>query len=378
MAERRMFAKSIVLSDAFLDMPLSARCLYFTLGMLADDDGFIGSPKAIMRQCGASQDDMIILLQKRFILSFESGVIVIKHWRLNNYLQGDRHKTTTYVEEKAELALDEKGAYTEKKGDNYREIEVEEKSFIEVPSKPLSDARQARAKAKKESSLPTTFDARIRNAFVGKRCPICNVIMTYEFNTTKPTIQHNLPISKGGKHELDNISVICQSCNTSIQNKVETPPYNTEEVKAIWECIGNVYTDKDSIGKDSIGKNINNNIYNNIYNNTLVSSGDDTNENPSKNPSDDTEKILRNDFEIIYSLYPKKGTKQSAFESYKKWVQKSGRKVGGKTYHLTNKQIWDAVKNYVTIQENNGTQLEYYKNFVTLMNQLLDWVIDDE
>ena len=378
MAERRMFAKSIVLSDAFLDMPLSARCLYFTLGMLADDDGFIGNPKSIMRQCGASQDDMIILLQKRFILSFESGVIVIKHWRLNNYLQGDRHKTTTYVEEKAELALDEKGAYTEKKDDNYREIEVEEKSFIEVPSKPLSDARQARAKAKKESSLPTTFDARIRNAFVGKRCPICNVIMTYEFNTTKPTIQHNLPISKGGKHELDNISVICQSCNTSIQNKVETPPYNTDEVKAIWECLGNVYTDKDSIGKDSIGKNINNNIYNNIYNNTLVSSGDDTNENPSENPSDDTEKILRNDFEIIYSLYPKKGTKQSAFESYKKWVQKSGRKVGGKIYHLTNKQIWDAVKNYVTIQENNGTQLEYYKNFVTLMNQLLDWVIDDE
>ena len=377
-----MFAKSIVLSDAFLDMPLSARCLYFTLGMLADDDGFIGNPKSIMRQCGASQDDMIILLQKRYILSFESGVIVIKHWRLNNYLKSDRYKGTTYVEEKSELALDEKGAYTEKKDDNYREIEVEEKSFIEVPSKPLSEARQARAKAKKESSLPTTFDAQIRNAFVGKRCPICNVIMTYEFNTTKPTIQHNLPISKGGKHELDNISVICQSCNTSIQNKAETPPYNTEEVKAIWECLGNVYTDKDSIGKDSIGKNINNNIYNNNINNTLVSSGDDTNENPSKNPSenpsDDTEKILRNDFEIIYSLYPKKGTKQSAFESYKKWVQKSGRKVGGKIYHLTNKQIWDAVKNYVTIQEDNGTQLEYYKNFVTLMNQLLDWVIDDE
>ena len=383
MAERRMFAKSIVLSDAFLDMPLSARCLYFTLGMLADDDGFIGSPKAVMRQCGASQDDMIILLQKRFILSFESGVIVIKHWRLNNYLKSDRYKVTTYVEEKAELTLDAKGAYTEADNENNGVcLQVEEKDFIEVPSISLPDARQARAKAKKESSLPTTFDAQIRNAFVGKRCPICNVIMTYEFNTTKPTIQHNLPISKGGKHELDNISVICQSCNTSIQNKVETPPYNTEEVKAVWECLGNGYTGKDSIGKDSIGKNINNNIYNNNINNTLVSSGDDTNENPSKkpseNPSDDTEKILRNDFEIIYSLYPKKGTKQSAFESYKKWVQKSGRKVGGKTYHLTNKQIWDAVKNYVTIQENNGTQLEYYKNFVTLMNQLLDWVIDDE
>ena len=272
MAERRMFAKSIVLSDAFLDMPLSARCLYFTLGMLADDDGFIGNPKSIMRQCGASQDDMIILLQKRYILSFESGVIVIKHWRLNNYLKSDRYKGTTYVEEKAELTLDEKGAYTE-----------------------------------------------------------------------------------------------------AINEDTE-------------KCLRVGDTGKVRLGKDSIGKNINNNIYNNNINNTLVSSGDDTNDNssenpsknPSKNPSDDTEKILRKDFEIIYSLYPKKGTKQSAFESYKKWVQKSGRKVGGKIYHLTNKQIWDAVKNYVTIQENNGIQLEYYKNFVTLMNQLLDWVIDDE
>ena len=114
MAERRMFAKSIVLSDAFLDMPMSARCLYFTLGMLADDDGFIGSPKAIMRQCGASQDDMLMLLQKRYVLTFESGVIVIKHWRMNNYLQNDRKKDTTYLEEKNTLILDAKGAYTEK------------------------------------------------------------------------------------------------------------------------------------------------------------------------------------------------------------------------------------------------------------------------
>ena len=113
MAERRMFAKSIVLSDAFLDMPMSARCLYFTLGMLADDDGFVGSPKAIMRQCGASNDDMNILLSKRYVLGFKSGVIVIKHWRMNNYLRNDRHLETTYLEEKAALTVDEKGAYTE-------------------------------------------------------------------------------------------------------------------------------------------------------------------------------------------------------------------------------------------------------------------------
>ena len=114
MANRRMFAKSIVLSDAFTDMPATARCLYFTLGMFADDDGFIGNPKSVMRQCGSSEDDMRVLLSKRFLLAFDSGVIVIKHWRMNNYLQNDRHYRTTYLEELATLELDEKGAYTEK------------------------------------------------------------------------------------------------------------------------------------------------------------------------------------------------------------------------------------------------------------------------
>ena len=113
MAERRMFAKTIVTSDAFLDMPLSARCLYFTLGMFADDDGFVNNPKSIMRQVGASQDDLNLLLLKRFILAFDSGVIVIKHWRIHNYIQKDRYKETKYIEERATLMLDEKGAYTE-------------------------------------------------------------------------------------------------------------------------------------------------------------------------------------------------------------------------------------------------------------------------
>lgn len=113
MAERRMFAKTIVLSDAFLDMPLSARCLYFTLGMLADDDGFVNSPKSIMRQAGASTDDLNLLMAKRFILAFESGIIVIKHWRIHNYIQKDRYKESKYIEEKATLTLDQNGAYTE-------------------------------------------------------------------------------------------------------------------------------------------------------------------------------------------------------------------------------------------------------------------------
>jgi hypothetical protein len=108
-----MFAKGIVLSDAFLDMPMSARCLYFTLGMLADDDGFVNSPKSIMRQVGSSTDDLNLLMAKRFILAFDSGVIVIKHWRIHNYIQKDRYKESKYMEEKATLMIDQNGAYTE-------------------------------------------------------------------------------------------------------------------------------------------------------------------------------------------------------------------------------------------------------------------------
>lgn len=117
-----MFAKTIVLSDAFLDMPLSARCLYFTLGMLADDDGFVNAPRSVMRQCGAADDDMKLLIAKKFVLIFDSGVIVIKHWRINNYLQKDRIQPTKYIEEKAQLVIDEKGGYTRAETDVYTPV----------------------------------------------------------------------------------------------------------------------------------------------------------------------------------------------------------------------------------------------------------------
>ena len=113
MAEKRMFAKSIVLTDAFLDMPASARCLYFTLAMVADDDGFVGSPKSVMRQCRAAEDDLMILLSKRYVLGFDSGVLVIKHWRIHNTIQGDRYHPTTYQEEFSMLTTDKKKGYVE-------------------------------------------------------------------------------------------------------------------------------------------------------------------------------------------------------------------------------------------------------------------------
>jgi len=113
MAQRRMFSLQIVDSDAFLDMPTSTQSLYFHLAMRADDDGFVGNPKKIIRGTNASDDDFKILLAKRFVLSFESGVIVIKHWKMHNYIQKDRYNETQYLEEKSKLQTKENGAYTE-------------------------------------------------------------------------------------------------------------------------------------------------------------------------------------------------------------------------------------------------------------------------
>lgn len=112
MAERRMFAKTIVDSDAFLDMPLSAQALYFHLSIRADDDGFVNNPKKIQRVINASDDDLKLLIAKRFIIVFESGVIVIKHWKIHNYIQKDRYKETVYREEKNLLEIKKNGSYT--------------------------------------------------------------------------------------------------------------------------------------------------------------------------------------------------------------------------------------------------------------------------
>ena len=112
MSEKRMFSKQITDSDAFLDMPLSTQALYFHLGMAADDDGFINAPKRIQRMVGGSDDDFKLLIAKNFIIPFESGVVVIKHWKINNYIRSDRYKETAYLEEKSMLSIKENGAYS--------------------------------------------------------------------------------------------------------------------------------------------------------------------------------------------------------------------------------------------------------------------------
>ena len=106
-----MFSLSVVDTDKFLQMPISARLLYYELGMRADDDGFVDNLQKILLFTGLKDDDVKILIAKQFIIPFESGVIVIRHWRMNNYLQNDRTKPTIYQEEYEQLGLDSNNVY---------------------------------------------------------------------------------------------------------------------------------------------------------------------------------------------------------------------------------------------------------------------------
>ena len=112
MAEKRMFTKKISNSDAFIELSSSAQALYFHLNQEADDDGFNNQVQNAMFKAHATIDDLKVLLAKNFIIRFESGVIVIKHWRMHNTLRKDRYTPTNFQEELSSLGLKDNGAYT--------------------------------------------------------------------------------------------------------------------------------------------------------------------------------------------------------------------------------------------------------------------------
>ena len=174
MAERRMFAKTIIDSDAFLDMPLSAQALYFHLSMRADDDGFVNNPKKIQRTVGASDDDCKLLVMKRFILTFASGVIVIKHWRIHNYIQKDRYKETVYTKEKSKLYINQNNAYTDKASEG----------------KPLIVSTMPNNTADERVELPTTAPRELRgdNGRYGvRKCRKTRIMAIYKALSTQRT-----------------------------------------------------------------------------------------------------------------------------------------------------------------------------------------------
>lgn len=131
MAERRMFSKVVIDSDVFIDMPLSAQALYFHLSMRADDDGFINNPKKLQRLIGASEDDLKLLVLKSFLIPFESGVVVIKHWKIHNYIRNDRYKETICQCEKRRLESDKSGEYFIKGKPGVKELEPAEEEKTE-------------------------------------------------------------------------------------------------------------------------------------------------------------------------------------------------------------------------------------------------------
>lgn len=147
MAKKRMFTIDIVDSDAFLEMPPSAQALYFHLNMRADDDGFVGNPKKIMRTVGAAEDDLKLLIAKKFLIIFENGVIVIKHWRMHNTLSAYRYHETNYVSEKDMLRLKRNGAYTLGEGE-----EINDSNLIETSK------RQTKDKQKTDSDIDIDID----------------------------------------------------------------------------------------------------------------------------------------------------------------------------------------------------------------------------
>ena len=131
MAERRMFSKRIISSDAFMDMSASAQMLYFHLSMWADDEGFVNNPKTIQRMCGADSEDMSAIIKNGLVIRFESGIIAITHWKTHNYIRGDRIKPTFCTDEKAQLCVSEDGVYSfaeqnrENAGEPEREYEAD-------------------------------------------------------------------------------------------------------------------------------------------------------------------------------------------------------------------------------------------------------------
>ena len=152
MANKRMFSLAVIDTDAFLEMPLSTQALYFHLCMRADDDGFIGNPKKIARMIGANEDDLRMLVAKRFVLSFDTGVIVIKHWRMHNTLSKDRYKETNFIENKEFLRIKPNNAYTFSESEG---IPLNDAKLIEKSGRQTVDAQKTNRRRTEDEQKTT-------------------------------------------------------------------------------------------------------------------------------------------------------------------------------------------------------------------------------
>lgn len=180
MANKRMFTMKIVDSDAFLEMPLSTQCLYFHLNMRADDDGFIGNPKRICKLVGCNDDDLKLLIAKRFVLVFDNGVIVIKHWRMHNTIQKDRYVPTTYSDELKQLGIKDNKSYTLSPMETKciqnvsTDIDIDIEKDIDIKNKIidlLSSSKDIFISIKLENEYEETLKMMIRAGQITKKIP---------------------------------------------------------------------------------------------------------------------------------------------------------------------------------------------------------------
>ena len=188
MSERRMFAKSITESDAFLDLPLSAQALYFHMAMNADDEGFINSSRRICGMCGAGEADLDRLVLAGFVIRFDSGIFVIKHWKINNRIRSDRCKSTNYPDEKAMLWVKENGVYSLKTQENGRKekaarefhAEYDEQAETNADDSALAERTAERTEAAESLGYDATpepkknFAEQIFDILFAHNLPCCN------------------------------------------------------------------------------------------------------------------------------------------------------------------------------------------------------------
>ncbi len=216
-----MISTQIISSDAFLDMPMSSQLLYFHLVMAGDDDGFVGNPRKITKVIGANEDDFKILLAKRFILTFESGVIVIKHWLIHNSIRGDRYHPTQYQDERKLIITKENKAYTEK-------IDVRQP----IGNQRLPEVKLSKVKLSKEivaSDTPFSLEEEIKKLEESPRRDL-NIIALY-FEYRKPDLQNYEQYSQAIRRHLKPAGALKGFSDSQIMKAIE---YAKKEYKDIY------------------------------------------------------------------------------------------------------------------------------------------------
>ena len=234
MAQKRMFDKTITNADDFLEMPDSSQNLYFHLSMNADDDGFVNNWKSIMRMTGHKEDDLKVLVAKQFIIPFDSGVIVIRHWRINNYLRSDRYKETKFKEEKSQLILGENEEYLLK-------------NISGIPMVDTDKNRLDKNRIDKNSIYTTTlYDILQENGF--NLSPIqCEVVDTWEDNElTRYAIKQAVINNKFNIKYVDKILYQYQKDNIkTVQQAIEREEEFNNKKKNYYEKKYKTKSDRD-------------------------------------------------------------------------------------------------------------------------------------